>query len=378
MIVAYKFYTKTKYFILLNFNILYFILIYPKFYSSHFLINEYYSNDIFIEKYVIKNIHVNNSDTNSKNNTKNIFENNSDTNSKNNTKNIFENNSENNTKNNSENNTKNNTKNISNGNIINKFKNISNGNIINKFKNKFVGNLVDDIKNKDSHDKRENGVKMLSNFIESKKSKWGNLEPEINRIDAKLGARGGVILICEDKILLVFNRESSKWSFPKGHAEKTDLSFYDVAFRELYEETGITLSKSSIHSYKWISVSSFSFTVYYFALLDSELINTFDLIPIDKNEIETVQWISVSDIGSIPRNFDLNKFHCDLRSHLTHIRKLSSIPNLLSKESSEQKERLMLEQKLKEKAKQKYNRSLLENYNPPELSPIFDLKIIKC
>ena len=40
------------------------------------------------------------------------------------------------------------------------------------------------------------------------------------------------------EVLFVQNRETKKWSFPKGHRESFDNSYYDTAIREVFEETG--------------------------------------------------------------------------------------------------------------------------------------------
>lgn len=53
----------------------------------------------------------------------------------------------------------------------------------------------------------------------------------------------GIILLCEDRILLVnprkFRKFRNRWSIPKGHIEGDT---YRSALKELKEETGITLS----------------------------------------------------------------------------------------------------------------------------------------
>ena len=61
----------------------------------------------------------------------------------------------------------------------------------------------------------------------------------------------GVVLICNNKILLVrpkkFKKKEKKWSIPKGHVED-DMSKIKTAIVELREEAGIKISKKQINS----------------------------------------------------------------------------------------------------------------------------------
>lgn len=45
------------------------------------------------------------------------------------------------------------------------------------------------------------------------------------------------------EVLFVQNRETKKWSFPKGHRESFDNSYYDTAIREVFEETGYVVTE---------------------------------------------------------------------------------------------------------------------------------------
>lgn len=59
----------------------------------------------------------------------------------------------------------------------------------------------------------------------------------------------GVVLICNDKVLLVkptkYANVKGMWSFPKGHVEDK-MSRKDTAFKELEEETGITIGGDTV------------------------------------------------------------------------------------------------------------------------------------
>jgi len=48
----------------------------------------------------------------------------------------------------------------------------------------------------------------------------------------------GVVLLNENRVLLVQNLLSGNWGFPKGHRELSDLTWRHTAVREVEEETG--------------------------------------------------------------------------------------------------------------------------------------------
>ena len=63
----------------------------------------------------------------------------------------------------------------------------------------------------------------------------------------------GIVLLLEDKILLVhprkFRKNDKKWSIPKGHVEGgSDLV---SALKELKEETGITISSDPLYEFNY-------------------------------------------------------------------------------------------------------------------------------
>jgi len=69
--------------------------------------------------------------------------------------------------------------------------------------------------------------------------------------EAKYHKLSGVVLICNNKILLVrpkkFKKKEKKWSIPKGHIED-DISKIKTAIIELREEAGIKITKKQINS----------------------------------------------------------------------------------------------------------------------------------
>ena len=50
--------------------------------------------------------------------------------------------------------------------------------------------------------------------------------------------RAGIILYRDNQYLLVQNRNTSKWSFTKGHSEPFDVNLLETATREVKEESG--------------------------------------------------------------------------------------------------------------------------------------------
>jgi len=64
------------------------------------------------------------------------------------------------------------------------------------------------------------------------------------RYNNRLYSHAGVILIHQDKILLVFGKCHQKWSIPKGHIDPNE-SLMECAARELYEETGVSVTLTS-------------------------------------------------------------------------------------------------------------------------------------
>jgi 8-oxo-dGTP pyrophosphatase MutT (NUDIX family) len=119
----------------------------------------------------------------------------------------------------------------------------------------------------------------------------------------------GVICIWEENILLVRGRRSQIWSFPKGHlkANETQLG---CASRELKEESGIDLHASiqqgiahELGFYKFYAGSYFLFA--------------FDEKPIlgtnDSWEIDTAEWVPLSDLFRLNVNVDVSWFRTVLR-----------------------------------------------------------------
>ena len=118
----------------------------------------------------------------------------------------------------------------------------------------------------------------------------------------------GVICISKsNKILLVKGRTNNKWSFPKGHREKNESSIH-CALRELYEETGISISSLCVDFSK-IPYKKFKVGGYYIVELEDEIIPS----PRDTNEIGEAKWMSSDEITECIHNqvanIDIRQFN---------------------------------------------------------------------
>ena len=113
--------------------------------------------------------------------------------------------------------------------------------------------------------------------------------------------KGGVIIFNKDKtkVLMVRNNyhpyeQCQKWGFPKGHCKESE-KYYECATRELKEETGMNIIVSKDDKFVVINNSK-----YYIFCLNSDLIN--EIVPIDTNEINKVEFKPVDIVGSIKMN----------------------------------------------------------------------------
>ena len=116
---------------------------------------------------------------------------------------------------------------------------------------------------------------------------------------------GTICISPSNRILLVRGRRSGKWSFPKGHLDGSETS-HECAIRELYEETGISVTSSP--------VTSFKLSVGYYSLFEMEEV---DPNIQDNDEIELAEWIPLNQIENLECNVDINCF-------LSRIRKSAS------------------------------------------------------
>ena len=106
----------------------------------------------------------------------------------------------------------------------------------------------------------------------------------------------GSCIISEGHVLLVKQRECSKWGFPKGSKEWNE-SKYACMVRELHEETGIHLHQHP-HCDFLYSKTFFESTIYFFEI-PTRIVN---LKPHDTTEIETVAWVPLSELKQLSLN----------------------------------------------------------------------------
>lgn len=104
---------------------------------------------------------------------------------------------------------------------------------------------------------------------------------------SKITAAGCIILSPNrEQVILVFDKRSERWSFPKGSIELGETEF-EAAIRETYEEAGIQLTPDLLDD---------RITIRKYALYLVTLPINIEPHPIDKNEISQACWIKVSDI----------------------------------------------------------------------------------
>lgn len=114
---------------------------------------------------------------------------------------------------------------------------------------------------------------------------------------ARHASYGAIIYSPNDKLLLVLGRRSSKWSFPKGHADVGESPF-ECVIRETYEETGFSELPNPSKSHRM------RFGVFYEFHVPTE----FTPAPVDQNEIEDARWFTVEEAKQLTMNSDTGVF----------------------------------------------------------------------
>lgn len=129
----------------------------------------------------------------------------------------------------------------------------------------------------------------------------------INQHDYQKLKHSGVIITCQNKILLVQGRKSGKWSIPKGHS-KQDENPLACAIREVFEETGI-----SLYSYNFNREAVKLRVAYYFF---AELPFEYNIEPKDTDEIISFGWFTYNDLkqNSMVLNVDANRIYGFLKT----------------------------------------------------------------
>lgn len=148
-----------------------------------------------------------------------------------------------------------------------------------------------------------NGRQNSSNLLATRQKYYKNgiLYIQIGEKIFKYPPKGGVLIFNHtmDKILMVRNNyhpyiECQKWGFPKGHV-KPGESFTDCAIRECSEETSMHINIPNDHPYILVNNSR------YYVFVANENIHS-NIIPMDTNEINAVQFIDTSCVNSLTMN----------------------------------------------------------------------------
>ena len=123
-------------------------------------------------------------------------------------------------------------------------------------------------------------------------------------IDEQKYKRAGLIVVSNNKYLVVFGKNSRKWSFPKGKRNNEELSLF-CAVREFEEETGVLLGPDDYEKIEFFFRTSHC--VYYILKIDSEL--DFIKNPKYNCEIAKVKYMSLSELKNLSNlNYDLKTF----------------------------------------------------------------------
>lgn len=125
-------------------------------------------------------------------------------------------------------------------------------------------------------------------------------------------------VICFDNCgrhLLVKEKTSNKWGFPKGSVEKNE-SLVDCALREFREETGYTLEKRQIFIGKTFKCHKCMYFIVYINTTDdaenSLIPYTMSTENIDRDEIVDMFWVNLSDVNPDEMNSGLKMYKDDV------------------------------------------------------------------
>lgn len=100
-------------------------------------------------------------------------------------------------------------------------------------------------------------------------------------------------------ILMVFGKRSEKYSFPKGHLEKEDLTLQDCAIREFKEETGYDVFIPSNAPY-WVSNNGGKPYIFYLLFPNSIIAHPDKIGPrINDNDIIEARWMPFQEFQSL-------------------------------------------------------------------------------
>ncbi|ANU23120.1 NUDIX hydrolase [Planococcus donghaensis] len=112
-----------------------------------------------------------------------------------------------------------------------------------------------------------------------------------------IGAAGIVVL--DNKILMVKEKATKRWSVPSGEIENGE-TVEQACIREIQEETGFSVSVGKAIHTKNMVIGNFNVTTYYFycTISTGEIINT---DPDD--EIEEIAWQNYDNLLAIEHDY---------------------------------------------------------------------------
>jgi len=102
---------------------------------------------------------------------------------------------------------------------------------------------------------------------------------------------GGIVLDSKNNLLIVFGRESRKWSLPKGALDPEE-SHLEGALREIWEESGLKLKPNEDKPQHW----SINKAVIYLLKVQAHRPKA---KPKDKREVMKANWLNLQDLSEI-------------------------------------------------------------------------------
>lgn len=117
----------------------------------------------------------------------------------------------------------------------------------------------------------------------------------------------GLLLLSPDfQILVVQDRKTKKWGFPKGHREPQDVNALANAQREVREEIGLNPEAYWLHTTPFRIVRGTSSYIFHYALLRQSAETTH--LRLQYREISAHAWIPIISFYLQPNAIDGNKY----------------------------------------------------------------------
>ncbi len=116
---------------------------------------------------------------------------------------------------------------------------------------------------------------------------------------------GSICVNGRGEVLLVHGHKSKKWSFPKGHIEKTDEDGLACARRELKEETGLDAPET------YLSCHTLKAGIYYLFVFNED---DEPMHAQNSDEIDDIRWWSLTNLPTENCNVDVSMFRTLMKS----------------------------------------------------------------